>query len=439
MLDYVARDTISKGRSRNRSVTLDVDFPLFTIGDGRVEVASGIEFREESLVTHPDPVMAAAGTIGGTNFGPTDAERDVAEAYVEMLLPIVRDRPGIRVLDIHLSGRLSDYRDFGNTSNPKVAVRYKPHDQWTLRGSVSRGFRAPTLSQLFISTTESFELLNDPCSNPERVPNLSGCLQPSDPTLVQFLVTNGGNADLKPETTRNHTFGLIYTPGSLQASVDYYWIRQRNVVDSSAQFILDQNAEFQRFGDRVFRDQNGNLTAVAATLLNLGSRDVRGLDLTARYLLDASDFGKLEFGLNATHIHSYRDKFIPTLPSVEQAGRFSDAASEGNGALPNWKASLGVNWQREYWQAQYDVHYVSSIDEEIPLLGTERTMEPWYVHNVQVKYDGPATRWFSLALGINNLLDEAPPFSAAAFNDSHDSRTYDITGRYWYVRIGKSI
>ena len=42
-------------------------------------------------------------------------------------------------------------------------------------------------------------------------------------------------------------------------------------------------------------------------------------------------------------------------------------------------------------------------------------------------------------MGVNNLFDEAPPFSAAAFNDSYDGRTYDITGRYYFLKLDKTI
>jgi outer membrane receptor protein involved in Fe transport len=56
-----------------------------------------------------------------------------------------------------------------------------------------------------------------------------------------------------------------------------------------------------------------------------------------------------------------------------------------------------------------------------------------------MSYLGPTSQWFRLTLGVNNLFDEAPPFSAAAFNDSYDARTYDITGRYYFLKIDKTI
>ncbi|NOX52155.1 MAG: TonB-dependent receptor, partial [Gammaproteobacteria bacterium] len=74
----------------------------------------------------------------------------------------------------------------------------------------------------------------------------------------------------------------------------------------------------------------------------------------------------------------------------------------------------------------------------ILLLETDRTIDSWSSHNANLSYLGPKTQWFRLTFGINNLLDDTPPFSAAAFNDSYDARTYEITGRYFFLKVDKS-
>ena len=218
-----------------------------------------------------------------------------------------------------------------------------------------------------------------------------------------------------------------------------FQIRQRNVIDSNAQFIVDENARFGRFDDRITRDAAGNLTSVGANLLNLGEREVQGIDLTVNYTHRADHLGRLDVSLNATHLDRYREKFTPGEPFREHVGTFSDEASEGNGALPDWKASLGISWQRAYWQASYDFYYLSAIREQVPGQNRRRTMGAWFVQNAQARYTGPATRWVDVTVGVNNLMDRAPPFSAAAFNDSYDSRTYDAAGRFWYLRLETSV
>ena len=66
-------------------------------------------------------------------------------------------------------------------------------------------------------------------------------------------------------------------------------------------------------------------------------------------------------------------------------------------------------------------------------------MDAWRTHNVQIGFRASPVRGIRIAAGINNLFDREPPFSAAAFNDSYDARTFDITGRYWYLQVQKSI
>ena len=147
----------------------------------------------------------------------------------------------------------------------------------------------------------------------------------------------------------------------------------------------------------------------------------------------------MSVALDSTHIRTFKDRLDPTTPSQDQAGTFSDEASGGNGALPDWKAALGINWQLRRWSAQYNIYYVSSVKELIPIIEEWRHMEAWHTHNLQLGFHAAPKRGFRIAAGINNLFDRQPPFSAAAFNDSYDARTYDVTGRYWYLQAIKSI
>jgi hypothetical protein len=98
-----------------------------------------------------------------------------------------------------------------------------------------------------------------------------------------------------------------------------------------------------------------------------------------------------------------------------------------------------MTWHREGWQLAYTMHYVSSLEEQIPTTDLKRTIDSWRTHNVQLSYLGPLTRWTRLSVGANNLSDADPPYSAAAFNDSYDARTYDITGRYVYAQLVKDL
>lgn len=443
MLEYVGTDARINGVSRMNAITIDADWRAYSLPAGDLEVSAGLEFRSEELVTRPDEVMREYALVGGGNRGAANGGRDILEAYAEVFVPLLSDRFLIEQLSAQLAFRVSRYSDFGREVVPRLVVNYTPVEGLTLRGSAAGGFRAPTLQQLHGSEVQSFEQLNDPCSVASNVGTLPGCPARSDPALTQFLTVTGGNPSLDPERAWTTSLGGVIshswgrTDGEF--SIDWYHISQDDVVESSAQYILNQNARLNRFEERVSRDDAGNLNRVQATLQNIGNREVAGFDLTASLVREFSRVGLINVAFNATHISSFKDKFDPESPTIQKVGTFTDEASGGLGSLPEWKWNLSIAWQNNHWQAHYNLYRVSSLEELVPLLETTRTIDSWTTQNINLSYLGPASAWFRITAGINNLFDEQPPFSAAAFNDSYDGRTYDITGRYFFVKLDKTI
>ena len=439
MLDYLRTRSQTEGHSRLDTVAFDATAPMGTLPGGIGELAVGMEYRHESLETWPDSLSASAGTIGGANFTATEGRRDIWEWYGEVLLPLLGGLPGVELLEIQLAGRVSRYSDFGWTSNPKVTLVYRPGGGLTLRATFAEGFRAPTLRQLYIGEEESFAFLNDPCSG-ANIDALPGCTQASDPTLVQFLTLSRGNPDLLAETAHSYTVGVVWHPNwvkGMRLALDYYEIRQNNVVDASAQFIVNQNARYGTFSGRVERDENGNIARVHSTQLNIGRREVSGIDLALKVELPPTPIGSFELAVNVAHIREFSDRLDPTATTRNHAGTFTDDASEGNGALPRWKGNVGVHWTREQWEASYTMHYVSQLKEIVPSEQRRRTIDAWRIHNLQLNYYVNASMATRVTAGVINLLDAPPPFSAAAFNDSFDGRTYDLIGRFLYARVSK--
>lgn len=439
----ITTDSSSRGDSELLTLALDGVTELWTLPAGTMRFAAGAAWRRESLEILPDPRGAAQMLVGGLNFGATSGDRGVSELHTELLIPLLADRPGAEQLDVQLADRWSRYSDFGETHNPKVVLRWRPLPSLLLRASWSKGFRAPTLRELYLSTQQSAAFLIDPCAKADNVGRLPGCGVRADATLNQFLTFMGGNADLEAEQARNQTVGLLWTPervpGDFSVSFDLYDIEQENVVDASAQFIVDENARSGRFAERVERDAAGNLQSVTATNLNIGRRELAGADLALDWRLPPSPLGLLEVAVKASHIDSFKDQLAPDSAPVARAGTFQDAASEGNGALPDWKLNLGLTWTHGPWETRYGLHHVTGLREEIPMLGEERSIGAWTRQNVQVGY-----RWHervdgSLAVGVQNIADAAPPFAASAFNDSFDSRTYDLIGRFLYTRLSLSL
>ncbi|MEM7099838.1 MAG: TonB-dependent receptor [Pseudomonadota bacterium] len=441
MLDWVGTDATLEGRSQLMALTFDVDWLAATLSTGDVEVSAGFEYRYESLESDPDAILSNQLLAGGGNRSAVKADRDIFEVYAELLLPLTEVSSPQR-LDLQLATRISRYADFGFQVNPRAAITWQPLDALTVRSSVARGFRAPSLLQLFGSTLQSFKQLNDPCSQAQNVTSFVGCDILSDPTLTQFLTLSGGESSLEPERSTTYSLGAVWQPKlskrhDLVVSADWYLIEQKDVVDSSAQFVINQDARLGAFPDRVFRNADGNISQVLATLQNIGRREVSGVDVTASWQFDAEAFGRFTLALNGSHIFLFKDKFDPDSPTIDKAGTFSDEASGGLGALPEWKWNLGLSWEYGHWQAYYNIYRVSDLEEVVPIVMRERTISSWTTQNLNVSYLGPMTGWIRTTIGVNNLFDQAPPFSAAAFNDSYDGRTYDITGRYLFLNLTK--
>ncbi|WOX04790.1 TonB-dependent receptor [Microbulbifer pacificus] len=434
-LDYIRGENRVSGASRMSSVTYIANGPLGTSAAGDILAAAGIEIRREAIdFTSTD--SDGLSLIGGAASGAAQGNRLIGEAFAEISLPL-------RANSLWLDGavRYSEYSDFGNTANPKMALRWRPWPSLLLRASYATGFKAPTLVDMNQTGHQSQEFLFDPCTN-SNAAQLPGCNGRADQDRIQYLTEFGGNPDLQPETSDNRSLGIVWTPGDFtgfHASIDLYEIRQNDVIDTSPQYLINQNAFNGLFDDRVQRDSQGDITRVIATRLNIGARDVRGVDASMRYQYQSREIGLLRWSLNSSHMSSYLNQLAPGSPIENLAGTFADAASGGAGSLPEWKANTGLYWQRGRWEGGYTIHYVSELEESFALNDQTitRTIDSWSTHDLQLAYGVPGG--FRFAVGIDNLLDQEPPFAASAFNDNFDARTYDLSGRYWYTTLSFSM
>lgn len=442
MLDWLTTSGHIKGKSTLGAASVDLDWMVGTTAAGDMEMAAGFEYRHEELDTQPDSILSNNLYVAGGNRGASSGERDVFKAYAELYLPLLAEKPAIDQLSAQFALRYSHYDNFGGKLNPRVVVNWEAFEAIQFRASLGRGFRAPTPNQLHAANQQSFEQLNDPCSLQQNIGTFLGCTQQSDETLTQFQTITGGNQNLEPERSETLSLGTVvhfeWQRLNLEASIDWYKIAQKDVVDSSAQFVVNQNARSGLFADRISRNANGNLEEISATLQNIGRRWVEGFDLALSMRHEDTRLGALTLSINATHIASFKDKFDPDSPTVDKSGTFSDEASGGLGALPDWKWNFGLGWKKSHWQAYYSVYHVSETDETVPIFESQRTIKAWTTNNLNMSYLGPLTRWIRITLGANNIFDRVPPFSAAAFNDSYDGRTYDITGRYYYLKLDRS-
>ncbi|WP_237275120.1 TonB-dependent receptor [Tenacibaculum ovolyticum] len=107
--------------------------------------------------------------------------------------------------------RYENYSDFGSTFNFKLASRFKASDNLTFRGSISSGFRAPSLAQLY------YNLKFTNIVNGQSLPSL---LSANNSTVTRAF----GIDQLKEETAFNTSIGFTYKTGGFTATIDAYSI-----------------------------------------------------------------------------------------------------------------------------------------------------------------------------------------------------------------------
>lgn len=172
-----------------------------------------------------DTVALASGSEGFPGFTPSDANvshRTNVGGYVDLSIDITKSWL------VDAAARFENYSDFGFVNTYKFATRYKVSSDFNLRGSISTGFRAPSLQQINFSNTNT------------NVTKINGV-----PTLVYAkLVPNYspiaravGIPPLKQETSVNYSLGFSWKPVSnFTITLDGYLIDMKNRIVITGNF-----------------------------------------------------------------------------------------------------------------------------------------------------------------------------------------------------------
>ena len=112
-VDFLEVEANSLGNTQLRNLTVDFSRDLWSLPAGDLGLALGIEVRHESISITPDPLAQQGALIGGINFADSLGTRDVAEGYMEWLIPLIPGGQGESQLDLSIALRHSQYSDFG--------------------------------------------------------------------------------------------------------------------------------------------------------------------------------------------------------------------------------------------------------------------------------------------------------------------------------------
>ena len=260
--DYL-RNSILSGKylhARIHSAAVDAraSRELMTLPGGPLGFAIGAEFRRDRAKYFVNRELASqASSSGSADAQDQSGARSIWALFSEVNVPIVKD------LELNVAARYDHYSDVGGSFNPKVSLRWQPTRQLLLRGSFNKGFRAPTLFDLYgpQTTTNSSDTYDDPVLCPNGVPAPGA--NPNIACGQQQLVRGGGNPDLSPERSRTYSAGIVVEPlQNLTLSLDYWNIRLKDQINSLAEQTIFGN--YEKYRDLFVYDPDRHQPAVRA-------------------------------------------------------------------------------------------------------------------------------------------------------------------------------
>jgi len=434
MLDFISADSNTTVKSRMQSAVANFSGDLFDMPAGKVRMAIGAEFRRESFSSDNDRNSELNAFVGR---GPTpDAfppTREITEIYTEFAIPLLAS------LDLDLAARYSDYNLFGDTTNPKVGLKWRPIDSLLVRGSWGTGFRAPTFNEAFSGQTRGFAPIVDPCAGPNfaSLPGCGGRQAPANTTGT--FVVSGGNPDLLPEEADNLTIGVVFTPAfaeRLSATVDFFHIEKDGIIGSiDRNYVLAQNAANGSYADRITRDPTTNsVLEVIATRANLLNQEIEGVDFGLQYETADRSIGTFVFRTDITYLDTFEQSPAPGAPPVRRVGTYTDAT----GTLARVRGTGRVTWDRGPFALSTALRYVGGVRNDGSLLvdGEHLEADEYVQNDWMASYEFEQSET-TLTLTVDNIFDEMPPFLEGNYANGFDQGSFNSRGRFFMIRAEK--
>ena len=298
-------------------------------------VAFGAEYRENAYAIEAGEPASyyKTGASAFPGFSPVSAGEHGRHNYA-----VYGDLALTPVAGLKIDGavRYEDYSDFGDTTNWKVTGRYDFSPAIAIRGTVSTGFRAPTLAEQFYTQVAVG-------------PTTAGVRLAANSAAAKLL----GIQDLKPEKSTGLSMGFVFRPmPRLVMSLDAYQIKLKDRIVGTANIqtpsgSYDPNSLIWQAIAASGYAVTGFTTVFVASGINGPDTRTRGVDLTASYVADFAGLGKANFTLSGAYADTKITKASPTPAVLLAAGKtISDGQSNSflTTATPKLKVIGGINW-----------------------------------------------------------------------------------------------
>ncbi len=495
-IDAVTSNQSDRQAMKQYESQINLQGGLFELPAGEVRSAIGFSWRKNDYSYVPDSLREsdyiADTSAGQFGVGYVDGDVSVKEYYAELLIPLLKDLPAVRNLELELGGRYSLYSTGQDVPTYKAMLSWEPLEWMRVRGGYNRAERTPNIAELYTTPTVSSQLSGigfDPCAtnvavqlpgksnaadNPNRaqLQALCGALinayggnsasvfhqNPTNFTPVGGVLTFSGNPDLESEKGDTWTAGVVLSSPfenalarRISATIDWYSIKISNPIDVlSGQNI--QNACFNVDGSNptyslndpggycalTVRDPvSGANTTINSVYANIGEISTEGVDFAINWAAPFADMGmesvpgQLTLRVNANYLI---DQSLP----VTVGGDLQNYAGYVGASKYQTNTTVGYTWDNFHASVNWLWH---NGTKGLAANNRPTTLNAGYpsgnLFNLSV---GTRFDKVDVSLNINNVANAKPDPAGYAYADQTQGfGTYDpyadLVGRRYSLNL----
>jgi len=405
-LAYFEGNSISSTWTYQHEAAANLRGEPFSLWAGPVSIATGFEFRDVGVVGHEDPITQAAGFVyNDTTLN--NGSYTVAEAYLETVVPLIRNLPLMKKVDFNGAVRVSDYSTSGLLDSWKIGLTDQVTDEFLLRGTLSHDVAAPSLQELYTSLTTGIGTIVNPLTN----------------TSVAYTLYGGGNKNLTAELSTTYTGGITYQPHwirGLQLSADYYNTDITGAIGLVAPQITVNQCYLQNIAAACaeITTVNGEPAIIRGTYINYSSYATSGVDLEADYA-----FNLRQWGLPG----DFKTKSLTTYVNTLKELTGTTVTRFLGGAIPRWRSLFTADYTCGPWDLNARVRYNGGGAYSVTETVNTNVHAETYL-DLGVKWKLPTKQKWVVYADINNVANnvnaEASTDNASIYD--YIGRTYDV-------------
>jgi iron complex outermembrane receptor protein len=422
-------------RNTEHVFTATIGGPLATLWAGDIQAVVGGEYRKEKTNDNLD-ILTNTGQNSGNQAADLVGSFDVKEAFGEIRVPLLKDLSFTRYLGLNGAIRYSDYSTIGNVFSWNAGAEWEVIPGLRFRGNYAVANRAPNVSELYSSPSETFASVTDPCDGITRANTEATAVACRNiPAIASYFAANpngtfeytladlqgingftGGNTSLKEEKGKTYTLGVTYSPAyipGLLFTADYYNIKIDDAISTigrsrSIQQCLLTNAPV--YCSNVYRSATtGFVTRVDGQLINTSTYKTSGIDFVLRYNHDLNLLGADSFAVDAryTHLLHYITQGDPSDEPIDYAGTFGSGFSRDRF---NVRGTYSIDRVSLSWDTQFisGGPYTLDFASNDPAVQALNTIKDYWLHNAQIRFD--IDKRYSFFVNVDNAFDKKPQY-----------------------------